>query len=361
MPKNSQSSLRFCIVVALTAAAPLASGCQLVAGLGGEAPKDETGGGGSGGTATGGGGSGGTATGGTGGTTGTAGQGGTGGGPAQCDTAASQVCAPPPGAGWSAPFALAPEAAGCGEQFGPELGSLYNGFDANPAVCDCKCGTPTVNCSTSMSAVGYSGPNCTVGEGSNSISQNQCYSQVLAYTHSLTLDTPTSSCAVGNVTKSIPKPTWTTADVACAAQKVDAVCPNPEDACLPVPVSPFTGDLCVMRDGADTECPAGYPSKTVYYTDYTDTRDCPDSCTCTAQGASCKVAVARYTGKDCGGNQVIPSTTVNSGGAACIISGTVVSMKPGNVTLGSSGMCAPGTANPSGMGTPTGATTVCCL
>jgi hypothetical protein len=128
--------------------------------------------------------------------------------------------------------------------------------------------------------------------------------------------------------------------------------------CVPDPDADANGGICYSSEG-DVACPAGYPTKQLFFTGFEDTRDCPNSCSCSASGAVCTVSITGYASDNCVSAQGAKST--DSGGQVCAASSNVVqSIRPGNVTVKNAGTCSPGAANLSGDVETTGAVTVCC-
>lgn len=272
----------------------------------------------------------------------------------------THVCAAQPPPGWSEAFALGSGEDGCGGAFGVELSTLVTDLQADDASCDCGCGAPDVSCPNDVLVTAYSGPGCTVGEGFANVSAAQCYNQVLDDTHSVTVDPPTSSCATGSVSETVPDISWATHHVACAGEAVDATCPAAGDSCLPQPGLGDEIPICIMQPG-DEVCPAGYPAKTLYYDGIDDTRECPSACSCSAQGSSCTTTVARFTVPNCALSFPLSSVNVSSGESPCVITGGVDSIRPGALFVDDPGTCVPGVAPPQGQATPTQPTTVCCM
>jgi hypothetical protein len=297
-------------------------------------------------------GSGGTAAGGAGGTA----VGGTGGGVGTL-CGGSNSCVPDPGAAWTGPIALADSATGCSGAFPDEAATLFEGLDAGTASCDCTC-IATAVCSTQMNVVGFSGVDCVGPQGQQSISELVCYNSI-SDSHSVTLGAATTSCGAGTVTENIPAPMWSQSVSACDGfAPGDGAC-DPGETCMPTPGAGFEAGLCYSQVG-DHRCPADFPNKTLFYTTFSDTRECASTCSCLGSGASCSVSVTGYAMSSCVSPQ--GAKTVFSGGETCVATDTnaVRSILPGAVVVQDDGTCTPGALNPTGTVTEEGATTVCC-
>jgi hypothetical protein len=195
--------------------------------------------------------------------------------------------------------------------------------------------------------------------GTFSVGENECWARDVVF-HSLTLPEAGAACADGTVTANIPEATWGTALVACAPPDDDAVCPDGSDVCVPTPTEPLGAELCVVRAG-DHECPAAYPTRTLYYHGLDDTRACPDSCECTPTGATCSIRVERHEPTSCI-DLFPPAVTVQSGSTVCVLpNATYDAARTETVQLDDAGACTPGSADLGGDVTPTAPVTVCCM
>ena len=64
--------------------------------------------------------------------------------------------------------------------------------------------------------------------------------------------------------------------------------------CVPQPSAPYEAGVCVWAEG-DLDCPAGFDDRTLYHSDFSDTRDCT-ACTCGSASGSCENASIRVRG-----------------------------------------------------------------
>lgn len=64
--------------------------------------------------------------------------------------------------------------------------------------------------------------------------------------------------------------------------------------CVPQPAAPYDSDVCIWAEG-DLECPAGFDDRTVYHSDFTDTRSC-SACSCGGPSGSCEGQSIRVRG-----------------------------------------------------------------
>jgi hypothetical protein len=90
-------------------------------------------------------------------------------------------------------------------------------------------------------------------------------------------------------------PTWATSAVACHGTLAGKGCAN-QQVCQPRPKNPFKAHVCIEQSG-DVACPAGssFSNKSVYFSGFTDTRDCT-GCNCgPASGGSCEITLSLYS------------------------------------------------------------------
>jgi len=158
-----------------------------------------------------------------------------------------------------------------------------------------------------------------------------------------------------------PMPKWAAAAAACHGTRQGAGCAGSQ-VCMPKPANPFKGHVCIEQPG-DVACPAGsFSSKTVYFNDFDDTRGCT-GCQCgPASGGSCEITLTLYS--DQAANVCTTAVgTVKTGQCADLLGNPgifgwtdQVSKQP------SGGSCQPTAPSaPTGMVTPKGPTTFCCL
>jgi hypothetical protein len=270
---------------------------------------------------------------------------------------------PPPGGGWSEPVAIASESVGCGAEFPRAVGAVIrDGLSAAAATCGCTCGAPNVACADMVQVVQYPVVNCANNPGNvTTASPNSCVPKSGGSTTSqgFQLAPPTASCAAGQVDETIPPATWSTSLVACGGVQQAGFCENAADTCVPTPTAPFQAGICVAQVGNHT-CPAAFPDKTVYFAGIDDDRDCPASCSCTASGSSCQSIVFQFAPSSAcfGDNEPL---TLSSGAQVCAITGGITSALADDITKVSDGVCAPGTATPSGSASPSDPVTICCM
>lgn len=279
--------------------------------------------------------------------------------PCETPCPGTHTCAPQVPVDWTGPVALTDVASGCGADFPKEEVTLRSNLMVPAGSCDCNCGVPAVVCNDSMNAVGYSGANCTTGEGQEGINENECYNQLQSYTHAVTLPNAAATCAKGTVTDNLPAPTWGSEKVSCGGFGEAGVCPGNGELCVPPTAAPFdAGQVCIVRAGTHG-CPAGYPNLNAVNGNFQDDRDCPATCSCTATGSTCSVTVNTYSSANCVG--LTGSKKVTSGSSTCVITGAINSMKPGVVSVNNAGTCQEGTATMTGTVTPVDPITVCCM
>ncbi|PRQ05369.1 hypothetical protein ENSA5_03590 [Enhygromyxa salina] len=268
-------------------------------------------------------------------------------------------CIPEPGPAWVGPVALADVDPGCAGAYPNEDQAMFAELLVGPGSCECSCGEAEVECSTNMSAIGYGQTGCSSAQGSHALGENECYN-TFADSHGVSLGSASTNCADGMVTATLPDPNFGSAVVSCGGATPGSGTCDPGELCMPVPGPDFGSGICYSTEG-DTACPAGYPDKTVYFTNIEDTRSCPDMCSCTGSGGSCSVSVTGFAGPNCVSAQ--GAVVVASGGEECAATNSdlVESIRPGNVSVESAGVCAPqDLPAPGGEVTLENAVTVCC-
>lgn len=371
-----RSSL-LCMVLSL----PLAAGC----GGGDERQFSNTGGADAGATggssATGGGGSGGGA--GSGGTAGSSGSAGTGaaagasgsagtagtggtagssgsagsGGASPCGSGKS--CIPTTPAGWSGPVTVGKGASappGCpSTSYGTSVATLKDTFVPGAASCTCNCGSTTVTCGN-VSYWDYTSNSC--GGLASFVENLTPVSQCKVTNNALDKQIRVSgsaSCLGETVTKTLPTPTWASQVRLCGGVTDSGGCGSGQ-ACIADAPSGYAG-VCVFRVG-DFPCPSGYPNRTVYYEDFTDTRDCT-SCSCAPSGWNCNTNLTPYQSLDCT-DTAGPKASVKTSSPRCTNQSNMTAFKVSVVTK-TAGSCGV-TSNTSltGAAAATKPQTVCC-
>ncbi|GEM_PF-5817890 len=248
-------------------------------------------------------------------------------------------CAPDPGPAWTGPVAIATTEDGCHQAFPDELTTAFTQFGPTISSCMCNCGDPDVSCSTNMSAIGYGGLNCVNGLGADNINQNQCFN-TFSTSHGVSLSNASSTCADGLVNVEISAPILEGSIAACGGFEPGiGECEAGAD-CVPDPGPGFMGGLCYWSPG-DVACPAGYPLKTLMFTEVEDTRSCPDTCACDASQPTCSVSITGYANFNCSSPQ--GAVVASSGSQACAATNSdlVRSIRPGNVSVSNAGSCSP--------------------
>lgn len=369
-----RSSL-LCLVLSL----PLAAGCggdderQFSntggAGAGATGGSSATGGGGSGGGA----GSGGTAgasgsagTGAAAGASGSAGTSGTGGTAGSSGSAGSggacgsgKSCIPTTPAGWSGPVTVGKGATappGCpSTSYGTSVATLKDTLVPGAASCTCNCGSTTVTCGN-VSYWDYTSNSC--GGLSSFVENITPVSQCKVTNNALDKQVRVSgsaSCLGETVTKTLPTPTWTSQVRLCGGATDSGGCGSGQ-ACIEDAPSGFAG-VCVFRVG-DFPCPNGYPNRSVYYEDFTDTRDCT-GCSCAPSGWNCNTNLTRYQSSNCTGTTG-SNVSVKTSSPVCTDNLSMTSFKVSAVTK-TAGACGV-TSNTSltGAAAATKPQTVCC-
>jgi len=109
---------------------------------------------------------------------------------------------------------------------------------------------------------------------------------------------------------------WGTFARACRGKVSEGMCRDPGLTCEPTAEPPPPGfRQCLVHvlpsDGADVQCPAGYPEKQVFWGDLDDTRECT-KCQCTETApSSCSAMLSYYEDEAC--TAPLGSTTIGTG------------------------------------------------
>lgn len=254
-------------------------------------------------------------------------------------------------------MALTDPSADCSGAFPLELSLLFNTLQVPNSSCACGCGQPTVTCPNSMTVIGFDELNCVTGMGQHTIAPNQCYSKTTE-SHQLVVSGPQATCTSGTVSPNIGATSWEVSRRACAATKAALTCANLDDVCVSAPGQPFEPAICVFRPGTHS-CPPGYPNQTVYFENVSDTRSCPNSCACKAEGGVCQVSVESFSGTSCTGLTNVGK--VNSTNPWCGLQGGIMSIRPSTPTILNAGFCQPTDPPLTGTATPEDPITVCCM
>ena len=273
-----------------------------------------------------------------------------------CNTTTHQ-CVTPPGGGWSEPMAIVNGTNGCGGAFPTVLGSLLAGLEVPESRCECSCGSAHADCAKPVHIDGFDQPNCVSGIGTHTVDPQDCY-YTRTPSHLLRVGAPTVTCGAGTVTAYMGLASWLVDRVACGA--VDgAPCASAAEVCVPRPQSPFFEPICVMRDG-DEGCPAGFSNRTLYHRSISDTRDCPNSCTCEGGGGSCQVMIQLWAGSQTCLGAADVSTLVTQSSAHCFNEADYGSVRADIPTVRTAASCSPVEPAVTGGATEADPVTVCC-
>jgi hypothetical protein len=292
-----------------------------------------------------------------------------------CRSAGYECIAVPPG--WLGPVAiwqgspgLAPQNCAAGLQVAME--SVYRDLNVPSSACSCACASATSQNCGSATVTFYSNNVCGDECGRAEVSASQCGTVVnggtcgATFTASAIAPIPNGGSCTPQVVSSIPKATWNTELLACAAANSAGAggCNESNSRCLiaPNPGAPYQTARCVYKvaDPPVTSCPADYTKgPSVFYAGMSDTRVC-SGCTCgTPTGGTCSGTISVYYRPRCEGTplsftigQDCQEVNLVSGTASTIVGDFKVN-KAGTCTTGSDAML-------SGNVQGTGAVTVCC-
>lgn len=184
-------------------------------------------------------------------------------------------------------------------------------------------------------------------------------------TVAVTADPPAvtgGSCTqTGGGVKSAPMPVWDNYSHACNGALTTGKGCNLGQTCLPKPKAPNEAAICITKAG-DVACPQTFPSKHLYYDDFTDSRTCT-GCNCDPPtGATCAGNITVYA--DTFTNSCLsPDATFAAGTCANLMGDPAVGSAKFTQTMApSGGGCAvtAGSGQPSGTVTKTFPHTFCC-
>jgi hypothetical protein len=149
-------------------------------------------------------------------------------------------------------------------------------------------------------------------------------------------------------------PSWTQTLRLCAGASATLGCGDGE-VCIPQTPAPF-GSVCIIREG-EHSCPAEYPEARSGFGDFGDERGCDCQCG-DPLGVTCAGLVDLFDEADCSGE---PLATLETGDPTCTDGQGATHTKAREPITGG-GTCSPdGPGEPTGVVTPTDATTICCI
>jgi hypothetical protein len=266
------------------------------------------------------------------------------------DCAAGSQCVPAVGSAFTLGI-TATQASFCPAMFSSRS-VINSGLSAASPACAtnlCSC-TPSMNCSTSVTSYPTvtAGPSCS-GESDANSAVTTCRNFNAAQpTQGLSLDGPIlnngGACGTGG-TSARSATMWATSSRFCQANAIGGGC-LPGNVCVPKLSVP----TCELADGA-VACDPGYTATASWYSGFTDGRSC--GCACGApSGGACGTSVGVFTGLNCTGTVVNPTTSCQSAPGTYK---TIQILGSTNPTCG-----APTASVTSGMLMPTGPQTLCC-
>ena len=277
------------------------------------------------------------------------------------------MCVDAAPANWTGPVAVADVTsivAACDGTFSDTLFEGGRNLTADPASCSsCSC-TPGTCASTvdllTSTATDCMGTTCTTSLTTNTTCAGAVFSPSClgggAISAGVELLTPggETACTPGTQAPTLPEASFDNQAAVCGLSKSlqRGGCERGR-LCAPVPATPFGQTLCIVQDG-DHACPAGnYSVKTLYYTDFDDTRACTD-CGC---NTNCSYTLDVYDGANNACDTVEASiTTANQ----CAVVDTTSGSLRVEVQVTGNGVCENSGGVAQGSVTPTAPFTVCC-
>lgn len=166
-----------------------------------------------------------------------------------------------------------------------------------------------------------------------------------------------------------PPPSWKTLALGCAGTPTPWIsCDDPVLTCVPSAPPSLGFRRCIHQSG-DQACPASYPDKQPpFYSGFDDQRRCT-ACACgPSAGSLCTAQLDVSKGGDCHGSAFTADgsplpVAITSLGPACfeLPAGVALGSKQVTNVMYEAGTCTASGGDPTGMATPTGASTFCCL
>ena len=274
------------------------------------------------------------------------------------------TCVPEPPKGWTGPVVVSVDALGlepaCEGDFPEASLAAFADLVAPDATCECACEDPfDLSCGFPTLRYYTSGTTC-AGAASNSwVINSACESISGAGGEYWEIDAPAvtgGECDPVVVEASVSPPEWTTAITSCT-NTFDAAGCDVGSLCMRMPSAPFQPLACIWMQG-DVACPEGdYTERSVYYTDFSDTRGC-GTCGCGDAEGTCEGNVRTFQDQTC----TSPVNTFTADG---------VCRQGGALGVGSAewewadddviASCDPVGGAPEGLAAPTGPYTFCCL
>jgi hypothetical protein len=175
--------------------------------------------------------------------------------------------------------------------------TVHQGVMADDAVCPCTCDPPQAAACRAVIKNHADDSTCTNAGTELAVVGMQCVNSAAAVAPAnagVTTEVLPSACSANGGGAQLSEPTWTTHLRVC---EVEAE-PPPGGQCLPAPAAPFQRRWCIVG-GGDQSCPEGYTQKSLFHSDYDDTRACSGNCTCDVGGVSCAGTVSRYSLSGC--------------------------------------------------------------
>lgn len=269
-------------------------------------------------------------------------------------TCESYACVTLPPSGWTGPVALFEASTGTVPDCPAGLTDVYvgnTGLEFSSASCTCGCDAPTnLGCTANIAYHGTS--DCTSLASSTSVGAgSSCGATYTGAVAAVQVSfTASGSCGAGTPNPPSTTPaTWQRQARACA---LDSGAQNPAGCAAGKVCAPLSGEslACVLKTG-DQECPAGYPTRRIYFQDVDDQRTC-GNCSCAFAADSCTATVSAYQATDC------TSLVLTAPSPGCY-TGDVHAASAASVQMNNA-RCDSAGGTPGGCVLPAEPTTVCC-
>lgn len=266
-------------------------------------------------------------------------------------------------AGWTGPVSVARTMAGrpmCEGDFPDVSLTAFADLVAPPATCECACDEPSgLACAFPTLQYFSVSTTCSGSPNSSWVIDSSCELVSGAPAEHWRVPSPAvteGQCSPQVVTDTVMPAEWGATLTACGGT-FDATGCEQGALCVRMPAEPFASEVCIWREG-DVDCPAGsYVDRSVYYTDFSDTRDC-SACGCGAAQGQCVGRVRAFQDQTC----TTPINTFTANGMCFQGYNTIGvgsarwEVTPADITAS----CAPTGGDSVGLAAPTEPRTLCC-
>ncbi len=276
--------------------------------------------------------------------------------------------------GWNGPVAVhqaafdplvrKPEPPPCGAAYPDPATAGFEDLLADPATCECSCGSANGTACDNSTTLRYWGDDATCDEGiaqAVTIFASSCNTLPAAFdgngNYSATPLTAVGGACAPSTEEVLEPATWSWQSQACDGATIieDAGCAD-DRVCAPFPESPDAA-MCIWQAG-EHECPDAFETTRTLFQDIDDARDC-ETCSCGSPNGLCDSAfISLWSGPTC----LVPSAGVVGVNGECDATGTATTARAASLNSGSpTAFCVPSVPQPAGEAVGTDPVTVCCV